>query len=107
MTAMAVMMVVVMMMVVDLLLLRLLCLFAAFIDDPNVVVENRRDDRYHVGLDDSCADVLCATNTNVDDALEGEVPFPHAHHVFAATLLKDADQPLDAAIDSQDVSNSG
>jgi hypothetical protein len=92
MAAMTVMVVVVVVMVVvNLLMLRFFRLFATFIDDSNVVVEYRRDDGNHVGLDNSCADVFCATDTNVDDTLESEIPLPHAHHILAATLLEDAD----------------
>lgn len=79
-----------MMMVVNLFLLGLLGLFAAFIDDLDVVIKNGSDDGDHVSLDDPSADIFGASHTNIDNTLEGQIPFPHAHHVLAATLLEDA-----------------
>lgn len=60
------------------------------IHDFNVVIEDGRNDRNHVGLDNPCPDILRTANTNVDDALEGETPFPHLHQVLAPALLEDA-----------------
>lgn len=88
------------------LLLGLLCLFAALLNDLDVVVENGGDNRDHVGLDDACADGLGAADSNIDNALEGQVPLPHVHHIPAATLLEDADQTLNAAIDSEDITDA-
>jgi hypothetical protein len=85
------MLAVAMVMVVDLLLLGLLCPFTALFDNFDIIVKYCGDDRDHVGLDHAGADALCAPDTNVDDTLEGEVPFPHTHHIFAATLFEDAD----------------
>lgn len=89
--AMAMMVMMVWVVVLNLLLLGLLGLLAALVDDSNVVIKNGGNDGDHVGLDDSGADILGASNADIDDALKREVPFPHAHHVFAATLLEDAD----------------
>lgn len=94
------------MMVVDLLLLGLIGLLATLIDDSDVVVEDGGDDGNHVSLDDSGADVLGASDADVDDTLESEVPFPHAHHVLATALFEDAYEALDASIDGEDVSDA-
>lgn len=91
----------------NLLLLGLLGLLATFFNHLDVIVEDGSDDGNHVGLDDTRADVFGAANSDVDDALKGEVPFPHVHHIFAPALLQDADQPLDAAIYGEDVSYAG
>jgi len=77
------------------------------VDNLDVVVEDGGDDGDHVGLDDTGPDVLGAPYTNVKDALEGEVPLPHVHHVLAPALLEDAYQTLDAAIDGEDVPDAG
>lgn len=95
------------MVVVDLLVLGLVGLFAALVNDSDVVVKDGGDDRNHVSLDDSGADVLGAADANVDDTLESEVPLPHAHHVFAAALLEDANKTFDASIDGEDVPDAG
>lgn len=76
---------------------------AALVEDVEVVVEDGGDDGHHVCLDDTRAHGLGAADANVDDALEGEVPLPHLHHVLAAALLEDADEALDAAIDGENV----
>jgi hypothetical protein len=73
----------------------------------DIVVQYRGNDGDHVGLDNSCPHSLGASNAYVDDTLKGQAPSPHVHHVFAATLLEDADQPLDAAIDCEDVPDAG
>lgn len=91
----------------DLLLLGLLGLLTTFLNHFNVIVEDGSNDGDHVGLNNTRANVFGAANSDVDDALEGEVPFPHVHHIFAPALLQDADQPLDAAIYSQDISYAG
>lgn len=93
--------------ILQLLLLRLLGLLATFIDDLDVVVEDGGNDRDHVGLDHPRPDAFGASDAYVDDALEGQVPLPHVHHVLAPALLEDADKPLDASIDSEDVANAG
>lgn len=92
---------------VGMALLRLLGLFTALFNDLDVVVEDSGNDGDHVGFDDACPDGLGAPDADVDDALEGQVPFPHVHHIFAATLLEDADEALDAAIDGEDVPDAG
>jgi L-fucose mutarotase/ribose pyranase (RbsD/FucU family) len=73
------------------------------VDDLDVVVENGCDDRHHVGFDDTRPDVLRATHADVEDALEGQVPLPHVHHVLAPALFEDAYQTFDAAIDGENV----
>lgn len=79
---------------------------ADFVDDFDVIVEDGRDDRDHIGFNDSGSNVLRPTHTDVDDALEGEAPFPHLHQVLAPALLENAYQSFNAAIDGQDISNS-
>lgn len=95
---------------VRLMQLLLSCFFglvSALFSHLDIVVQYRSNDGDHVGLDHSCPHRLGASNAYVDDTLKGEAPSPHVHHVFAATLLEDADQPLDAAIDREDVSDPG
>lgn len=77
------------MVVVVYLFLLGLSLFAAFIDDLDVVIKNGSDDGYHVSLDYTGADIFGASNTNIDDTLESQIPFPHSHHILAASLLED------------------
>jgi hypothetical protein len=84
----------------------LLCLFSEFLDDLDVIVKNCRNHRDHIGLDDAGPDSLCAPNAYVDDALKGQIPLPHVHHVFAAPLLQDTDKLFDAAIDREDVADA-
>ena len=96
-----------MMVIVNLLLLGFLSLFAAFVDDLDVVIEYGSDDGDHVGLDHASADILGTPNTDIDNTLESQVPFPHAHHIFAATLLEDAYQTLDSSIDGENITDAG
>ena len=79
----------------------------AFVHDLNVVVENGSDDGNHVCLDNPGPHVLRTSHADVEDALEGKVPLPHVHHVLAPPLLEDAYQPLDAAVDGEDVAYAG
>ena len=83
------------------------CTLPTFVDDLDVVVEDGSDDGHHVGFDDPCPDVLGASDADVEDALECQVPFPHVHHVLAPALFEDAYQSLDTAIDGQNVSYPG
>jgi hypothetical protein len=76
----------------------------ALVDDFDVVVENGSNDGNHVGLDYPRPDILRASYTNVKDALKGKVPLPHVHHVLAPPFFEYAYQPLDTAIDGEDVS---
>jgi hypothetical protein len=92
--------------VMDLLLLGLLCLFTALVDGLDVIVEDGSDDGDHIGLDNAGADVFRSSDADIDDTLEGKVPLPHSHHILTATLLQDADQTLDAAIDSEDIADA-
>ena len=96
-----------MVVIVNLLLFSLFCLLAAFLDDFDVIIEDSGDDGNHVRLDHTGANPFGAANTYVDDTLKGEVPLPHTHHVFAATLFEYADEAFDAAIDGEDVADSG
>lgn len=96
-----------MVVVMNLLLLGLLGLFTALVDGLDIIIEDCSNDGNHVGLNDACADIFCASDSYVDDTLESKIPFPHAHHVLATPLLKDADQTFDTAIDSEDVANTG
>ena len=82
-------------------------LLPAPVHDLDVVVEDGRDDGNQVSLDDSGADVLRSSDADIDDTLEGQVPFPHVHHILTPPLLQNAHQPLDAAIDRQDIPYAG
>lgn len=73
--------------------------FPTLLDDLPVVVEDGGYDRHHVGLNNPGTYRLSTPDTDVDDALEGEIPFPHFHHVLTPALLEDADETFDAAID--------
>lgn len=95
-----------MVMIVDLLLLCLFRSLAAFFDDLDVVVEDCCDDGDHVSFNNAGSHALGATNTYVNDTLKREIPLPHAHHVSAAALLENADQPLNSAIDCEDVADA-
>lgn len=81
--------------------------FATLLDDLDVIVQNGGNDRDHVGLDDASTDILCAPNTNINDALKRQVPFPHVHHIFGSAALENVDQTLNAAIDGKDVADAG
>jgi hypothetical protein len=89
------------------LLLLLLGLLAHLLDGFDVIVQNCGNHRHHVGLDDAGPDGFSASNTYVHNALKGQIPFPHVHHILAATLFQDTDQPFNAAIDRQNVSDAG
>ena len=75
----------------------------ALVDDLEVVVEDGSNDRDHIGFDDPRPDVLGTSHTDVKDALESQVPFPHVHHVLAPAFFEDAYQTLDAAIDGENI----
>jgi hypothetical protein len=79
---------------------------ADLVDDLDVVVEDGRNDRNHISLNNASAHGFRAAHADVDNALKGQTPFPHLHQVLTPALLQDAYQSLDAAIDGQDVSNS-
>lgn len=93
------------MVVGDLLLLGFLRLLAASLHNLDVVIENCSNHRDHIGLDHPRPDILRAANSYVHDTLKSQIPFPHIHHIFAAALLQDTHQPLNAPIDCQDVAN--
>lgn len=73
--------------VVDLLLLGLLCLFTTLLNDFDIVVEYGCNDRNHIGFNYPSSYIFSPANSYIHHALEGEVPFPHVHHIFAPTLL--------------------
>jgi hypothetical protein len=83
--------------------LGLLRLLPTSVDHLDVVVEDGCNHWHQVGLDDPGADCLRAADTDINHALEGEVPLPHIHHILAPALLQNTHQSLDAAIDGQDV----
>jgi hypothetical protein len=94
-----------MVVILDLLLLCFLRLFAALLNDLDVVVQDRGDYRHHVCLNDSGPYCLGATNAYVNDALKCQVPFPHVHHVLAPALFENADEPFNAAILPKNITN--
>lgn len=96
-----------MVVVSNLFQLRLLCLFAAFIDNFDVIVEDGCDDRNHISFDDSSPHVFGPANSYVHHTLESKIPFPHVHHILTSSLFQNADQSLDAAIDRQNIANAG
>lgn len=78
------------------------------VNHPHIIVQDGRNHRHHIRFHNACAYILAAADTDVDDALEGEVPLPAFHHVLgSAAFLQDADQTLDTAIDGEDVSYAG
>lgn len=93
-------------MVVAMLVFDFLRFLAVLVHDLDVVVQYSCNDRHHVCLDDSGADILGASHTDIDHTLESQVPFPYSHHIFAAALLEDAHKSFDASIDSQDIANA-
>jgi hypothetical protein len=87
-----------------------LCLFrllSTSIHHLYVIVEYRSDNWDHIGLHHSCADILRASDPNIDHTLECQIPFPHIHHILTPSCLQQAYQSLDAAIDGQDISYPG
>jgi hypothetical protein len=92
--------------VVVLLLFGFFGLLAAFVDSFGIIIEDGSDDRDHVSLDDTSADVFRASNTNIDDTLESKVPLPHSHHVLTTALFQNADKTLDTSIDGEDVTDA-
>ena len=92
--------------VADVFLFSFLGLLPALLDDFDVVVQNCSNDWDHIGLDNPRTHILGAANANIDNTLEGKVPFPHAHHIIATTLLQDADKTFDASVDGKNVADS-
>ena len=75
-------------------------LLSTFVDDANVVFQNRGDDRDHVSFHHSSSYAFGTADSNVDDALEGEDPLPALEEIFCIpALFEDADKPFNAAID--------
>ncbi len=81
-------------------------LFPTSIHHLDVIVEDGRDHWHHVRFHHPRPHILRASHPDVDDALKCQIPLPHVHHILTPPGLEQADQPLDAAIDRQDVSNS-
>jgi hypothetical protein len=71
----------------DVLLLCLFGLLPTLLHHLDVIVQNGSDDRNHVSLHHPCTNPLSAANSYVDDALKGEIPFPHVHHILAPPLF--------------------
>ena len=94
------------MMVMAMLVFNFLRFLTVLLHNFDIVVENGCNDRHHVCLDDSGTDILGASHTDIDHALESQVPLPYSHHIFTATLLEDAHESFDASIDRQDVANA-
>lgn len=90
-----------------LLLFSLIRLFTALVNHLDIIVQYGCDNWHHVGLDNASSHVLGPTNPNVNHTLEGQIPFPHVHHILAAPLLQYAHQPLYSSIDGQDISDAG
>lgn len=65
-------------------------LFSTLVNDLDIIVKYRCDHRHHVSFDDPCSNTFGPANSNVDDALESEIPLPHLHHFLAPALLQDA-----------------
>lgn len=95
-----------MVMVLNMLVLGLLSLFAAFVNNFDIVVEDGGNNGNHVSLYDSGPHILCASNADIDDALKSKIPLPCAHHILAPALLENADESLDASIDGEDITDA-
>lgn len=81
-------------------------LFSAFLKDFDVVVKDGGNYGDHISLNNPGAYIFRPSHTYVDHTLKRQVPFPHAHHIFASALLEYTDQAFDAAIDSQYIANA-
>lgn len=90
----------------DRLLFRFFRLLPAPVYDLDVVVENCSDNWDHVCLYHPSPNWFRASDADIDNTLESEIPFPHIHHVLASACLEQADQSLDAAIDGKDISDA-
>lgn len=77
-----------------------------FLEDFQIVLQNGSNDRHDIGLNNTRADVFGATDTNINDTLESQVPLPHFHHVLLSALLENVDQLLNATINGENVSDS-
>jgi hypothetical protein len=87
-----------MVMFVHLFLVGLFGLFAAFLDDLDVIVKNSSYDWHHISFDNTSPHVFGSSDANIDHALESKVPFPHSHHILTPSLLQYADEAFDASI---------
>jgi hypothetical protein len=77
-----------------------ICVLSTLVDHANVVLQNRGNDRDHISFHHSGSHTFGATDSNIDDALESEVPLPALQEILCIpALFEDADQPLNAAID--------
>jgi len=65
---------------------------STFVDHANVILQNRGDDRDHISFHHSGSHNFGSTDSNVDDALESEVPLPALQEILCIpTLFEDAD----------------
>jgi len=78
-----------------------------FIHDFDVIVQDGRDDRHHICFHHSCPHILRTSYANVDHALKSKAPLPHLHQIPTPTLLEDAHETFNAAIDGENVPNAG
>jgi hypothetical protein len=78
-------------------------LFSASINHFDVVIEYCSNDGNHICFYHPRPDILRASDPNIDNALESQIPFPHIHHIFASPRLEKAYQSLNTSIDCQDV----
>jgi len=73
---------------------------STLVDHANVVLQNCSNDRDHISFHHSGSYAFGATDSNIDDALESEVPLPALQEILCVSaLFEDADQPFNAAID--------
>jgi hypothetical protein len=70
--------------------LGLLGFLATSVDNLNVVIQYRRYHGNHVGFYHPGSDGFGASHPNIHNTLEGQVPFPHIHHILTAPLLEQA-----------------
>lgn len=63
-------------------------LFSTLINHFDIVVKYRRNDRYHVSFHDPRSNTLGAPDSDIDNALERQIPLPHLHHLLAPALFQ-------------------
>jgi hypothetical protein len=73
---------------------------STLVDHTNVILQNGGDDRDHISFHYSGSYDFRATDSNIDDTLESEVPLPALQKICCIpAFFEDADQPLNTAID--------